>query len=545
MNRIVRLEAVKGNENNIVCPIRFLLILALRLGNVSGSTIAEVLSTAYRRTDKTVKWTHGERPVMVAQKPPSAGGALRMLQPEKPISQPSIRTYLQKIGNLAGLLARILPHDLRRGSGQDIGDLENSALPVSNTDIVTASALGHSYSTMFKGVTALYKGATKVDFWTKRVENAIPDPMGLQTAGESYRKLAWTTEDRDAICKEHDVNPSNQKARRNICKQVCNKIEAAHYQAWAQKVKAAPSPTILKPLAGTKRTFDHISSDVLSESTNAQIDLSNTIPATRTSNLQPVEDDEDDGGQDVVIDPALLALEDTMSGGGDQSQTDKMQDELTDHLLAHEEFPTPTIFTLPPLPFVHHFSSINDVHSPSVYLQPVASPAVHAKTLKGLAGNSRNPPTPFLFYCENKSCNYTHMAPNAMARHEATCRRQMEAASKKHLQCAQCTTRVASQSALTRHIKDRHNDFEPRTCGKKYPGCHSEKFQTKREFDAHCHKYHSMSRREWVAMQCPITGCDYPRYFESYQGMVKHIAGIHKQTPKPATFYMKQQKKDS
>ena len=96
MNRKVRLEAMKDNENNIVYPIRILLILAQRLGNVSGSTIAEVLSTAYQRTDMTVKWTPGESRVMVAQKPPSAGGALRMLQPEKPISQPCIRTYDKK-----------------------------------------------------------------------------------------------------------------------------------------------------------------------------------------------------------------------------------------------------------------------------------------------------------------------------------------------------------------------------------------------------------------------------------------------------------------
>lgn len=428
MNRIVRLEALKDNENNIICPIRFLLILALRLGNVFGSTIAEVLSTTYRRTDKTVKWTHGKRPVMVAQKPPSAGGALRMLRPEKPISQPSLWVYLQKIGNLAGLLARIVPHDLRRGSGQDIGNLQNSALPLSNTDVVNASALGHSYSSMFQGVTASYKGATKVDYWTKRVEIAITDPLDLQTAGESYRKLQWTTEDRDNICKEHGVDPFDQNAGRNICRQVCPKIEAAHYQAWVQKVKAAPGPTILKPLAGTKRTHDHISSDVLSESTNAQIDLSNTIPATRSSNLQPVEDDEDDG-QDIVIDPALLALKDTMSRGGDQGQTDKMQDELTNHLLSQEESPTPTVLTLPPLEFVHHFSSINAVYSPSVYLQPVASPAVHAETLKALAGNSRNLPTPFLFECEKKSlngCTYTHMAPTAISRHEATCRHQKE-----------------------------------------------------------------------------------------------------------------------
>ena len=54
MNRIVRLEAVKDNKNNIVCPIIFPLILALRLGSVFGSTIAEGLSTAYERTDQTV-----------------------------------------------------------------------------------------------------------------------------------------------------------------------------------------------------------------------------------------------------------------------------------------------------------------------------------------------------------------------------------------------------------------------------------------------------------------------------------------------------------
>ena len=54
MNRIVRLEAVEDNDNDIVWLIRFLLILALRLGSVFGSTIAEVLLTAYRRADKLV-----------------------------------------------------------------------------------------------------------------------------------------------------------------------------------------------------------------------------------------------------------------------------------------------------------------------------------------------------------------------------------------------------------------------------------------------------------------------------------------------------------
>ena len=71
----------------------------------------------------------------------------------------------------------------------------SSALPVSDTDVVTSLALGHSHSSMFKGVTVSYRGATKVAFWTKRMENAIPDSMGLQTAvnhtdREEYFRLA-------------------------------------------------------------------------------------------------------------------------------------------------------------------------------------------------------------------------------------------------------------------------------------------------------------------------------------------------------------------
>ena len=55
-----------------------------------------------------------------------------------------------------------------------------SQLPVSNTDVGTASVLGHSYSSIFKGVTASYKGATKIDLWTKQMEIAITDPIACR-----------------------------------------------------------------------------------------------------------------------------------------------------------------------------------------------------------------------------------------------------------------------------------------------------------------------------------------------------------------------------
>lgn len=80
-NRTVKLEALTHPDDNLLCPPKLLLILALalRLGRVEGKPIDEVLSDTRARPNKTVVWVNGDAPVLCAFT--SGGGFLILDQP--------------------------------------------------------------------------------------------------------------------------------------------------------------------------------------------------------------------------------------------------------------------------------------------------------------------------------------------------------------------------------------------------------------------------------------------------------------------------------
>jgi hypothetical protein len=47
-----------------MCPIKIILILAHRSGNVHSTTTEEVLNHTKGRADQTVQWRHPDRPVL-------------------------------------------------------------------------------------------------------------------------------------------------------------------------------------------------------------------------------------------------------------------------------------------------------------------------------------------------------------------------------------------------------------------------------------------------------------------------------------------------
>ena len=63
-NRLVSLKVLLDPQQNRYCPIKLILALALRVGNVTGNSIEEVLAHANRRLDKTIIWSNPNRPVM-------------------------------------------------------------------------------------------------------------------------------------------------------------------------------------------------------------------------------------------------------------------------------------------------------------------------------------------------------------------------------------------------------------------------------------------------------------------------------------------------
>ena len=55
-NRTETIYALPDAQDNIFCPIRLLLIVALRTGNVEANSINALLSKTFSRKKKTIKW---------------------------------------------------------------------------------------------------------------------------------------------------------------------------------------------------------------------------------------------------------------------------------------------------------------------------------------------------------------------------------------------------------------------------------------------------------------------------------------------------------
>jgi hypothetical protein len=56
--------ALAEGHDKVMCPIKIILILAHRSGNVHSTTIEEVLNHTKGRADQTVQWRHPDRPVL-------------------------------------------------------------------------------------------------------------------------------------------------------------------------------------------------------------------------------------------------------------------------------------------------------------------------------------------------------------------------------------------------------------------------------------------------------------------------------------------------
>lgn len=111
---------MKENNDNVVCPIKLLLILALRLGNVYARTIDEVLQQAAQRRDKAIIWAHPKRPVLCA-----FDMANRSVKPDTPAATHQLSHTMAEAGLKASFLTRVLAHDMRMGAARDVVNLKS------------------------------------------------------------------------------------------------------------------------------------------------------------------------------------------------------------------------------------------------------------------------------------------------------------------------------------------------------------------------------------------------------------------------------------
>ena len=219
---------MKDAANNVICPIKLLLIVALRLGNVQAVTIDEVLRNAAARNGKTIQWVHPKRPVLCA----FGAGTSRVLA-DKPANSHQLSNTMAHAAPIAGFLTTtIRSHDLRRGAAQDAANLE-SKIKGHATDAV-AEYLGHNDTK----TTKRYIGGIRDSVYTMRVGENFQDPFNLATTDSRYvkrRRLdpAVITE----MCEKEGLDPSVVKNRSAMC----DKVTAESLEAWVSEANESSS----------------------------------------------------------------------------------------------------------------------------------------------------------------------------------------------------------------------------------------------------------------------------------------------------------------
>lgn len=197
-----------------MCPIKWLLIHALRNGCVDGSSIESVLQKAFRRKDKTVMWARPQWPIL-----PGFNASASFLDFTKAAGLTQVWTTVRFGGLLAGLLALVAPHDLRRGCFQDMANL--SVVPAGMSMDRVAETLGHSHKSFEAGLTKKYSGTVSdPTLLQKRLRSTVDDIDVLQSAGSPYKKAKVSDEDVDEYCRIKGLNSSQKddraKARRHL-----------------------------------------------------------------------------------------------------------------------------------------------------------------------------------------------------------------------------------------------------------------------------------------------------------------------------------------
>lgn len=164
-DRVRMLGYLPEGTSNFICPIKLLLIHALRNGFIAdANSLDEVLANANSRVDKTVQWAHPEYPVM-----PAIASSKTFLNWTEPATAQQLRLTVRQMGLIGGVLVPLTVHDARRGSCRDLANLPSEIKGTANPGV--ARAMGHTRTSLSKGVTDSYVGPISIDLNSLKVAN--------------------------------------------------------------------------------------------------------------------------------------------------------------------------------------------------------------------------------------------------------------------------------------------------------------------------------------------------------------------------------------
>ena len=169
------------------------------------------------------------------------------------------------------------------------------------------------------------------------------------------------------------------------------------------------------------------------------------------------------------------------------------------------------------------FSQINEFKCAHMPIAPAIQAAIDGDLELAAShlpvGNSRKPPSFFLFHCGKGECDYSTWHHGTLQQHQQRCSGRPPRPLGQ-FRCEYCPSTFLKKSNLKRHIKSIH-DWEPKKC----PKCpnSSQIFTTHGKFKTHNSKCHSSERRI-----CPrASECGKPEPFSNKPHLRYHLQRIH------------------
>ncbi|KAH7354634.1 hypothetical protein BKA65DRAFT_226378 [Rhexocercosporidium sp. MPI-PUGE-AT-0058] len=288
-NRVVDIDALDLAQDNALCPVKWLLIHALRHGLVQSQIFEGLVYRASRRLDSTVVWAYPEYPVLTSLR---KGGVF--LELSKPALSEQLRNTVKYAGLVAGLLALITPHDLRRGCFQDI--VRTATGPATwLTDV--ADIMGHSRSTLHDGVSKKYtNGLQDPKILEKRIRGATETTgaFDLMTTDIAFKRRKISKEEVNAMCDSSGLDSRKESDGRKVR----SRIQEQDIQQWME--------------ARENNTIDAIQEQAAQRTVSRPALVS--LPANvGNSRADQDENAHNDGGLEDMIDPELTDEEEGIS----------------------------------------------------------------------------------------------------------------------------------------------------------------------------------------------------------------------------------------
>ena len=226
-NRIVDIDALDSPQDNAICPVKWLLVHALRHGSIQGNSLDDIISRVSRRRDRTLVWTHSNYPVLASMK---QGGVF--LDLSKPSLANQLLNTVKYAGLVAGLLVRITPHDLRRGCFQDM--MRASVAPATSLTVV-ADTMNHTRGALQSGVTSRYtNGVQDPAILEKRIRGAeIAGTFDIMTTDVPLKRRKISDQEIIAMCERNNLDVTKDTGRNRARSQIQNQ----DIQQWVEAGK--------------------------------------------------------------------------------------------------------------------------------------------------------------------------------------------------------------------------------------------------------------------------------------------------------------------